>query len=122
MVINDVVVEQEDIISDHVLEYYENLYQQRETIQNSLINEVIPSLVSNVQNHSLVAYPLEKEMFDTINDMSIYNAPRPNRFGGIFFKSYWEIIKFVLVAFVQHFLRTGYLPEHFSFVHVILMP
>lgn len=51
MLINDIVVEQEDAIANHVLQYYENLYQAGVCTQNNLIEEVIPSLVTNDQNY-----------------------------------------------------------------------
>lgn len=121
MVINCTVVEQEDVISDHVINYYENLYQVGESLENDLIEEVIPSLVTDLQNATLVADLYENEIYMTIHDMSQSSALGPNDFGGIFFKSCWDILSLNLWAFVRHFFVTGTLLENFNSIHVILI-
>lgn len=105
-----------------VLQYYVNLYRQGEPIHNSLINEVIPSLVFDTQNLFLVTVPSEKEIFDTINDINSSSTLGPDGFGRIFFKSCQEHIKSDLVASVQQFFMTSYLPDNFNIVHLISMP
>lgn len=53
--------------------------------------------------------------------MGLYNAPRPNTFGEICFKSYWDIVKSDLVASIQFFFLSGKLPEKFNSVHVVFI-
>lgn len=88
MLIDENVVEQEDVITDHVLRYYENLHQEGNHSRNNLIFSLIPSMVSMEHSSSLAAVPSEKEIFDTINVMSLFSAPGPDGFGGIFFKTF----------------------------------
>lgn len=59
MVIENTVVEQEEMITDHIWHYYKNLYIAGESLGNDLIDEVIPSLAAE-QNSSLVVIPPEK--------------------------------------------------------------
>lgn len=121
LMIDDEAVEHEEIIANHVVSYYKNLYKKGVVIQNNLISSVIDPLVTKEQNESLCVMPTEKEIFETICAMNHGGAPGSDGFGGIFFKTFCHIIKFDLIASVKFFFATGELRDIFNSVHVCLI-
>lgn len=105
--INDVVVEQEDLIAEHVVRYYENLYEEGSLMDNILIDSIVEPMVIDNQNTSIIAYLQRRKYVRLYNSMSQVGVPGPDGFGGCFFKACWKIIKFDLIALVQYFFIAG---------------
>ncbi|XP_019431828.1 PREDICTED: uncharacterized protein LOC109338930 [Lupinus angustifolius] len=68
-------------IEEHVLDYFTNLYaSENETLPSSLINQVIPQLVSDGDNMMLSSIPLNEEIRSAVFAMNGEGAPGPHGF------------------------------------------
>lgn len=88
------------------MSYYQQLFSNEQTNHDStLIPQLIPKLISEVQNNSLLQVPDEAEIKTAIQAMNSEGAVGPDGYGGIFYLSCWEIIKTDLIHAVQDFFR-----------------
>jgi len=55
---------------------------------NTLIDETIPSLVTDEDNHMLLHLPLSSEIKDVVFSLNGDGAPGPDGFGGHFYQTF----------------------------------
>ncbi|XP_019423031.1 PREDICTED: uncharacterized protein LOC109332502 [Lupinus angustifolius] len=80
-------------ISSHIVHFYMNLCNSSNDIQhNHLINSVIPSLVTEVQNNLLTTIPSNEDIKSSVFALSGDSAPGPDGFSGCFYHAFWDII------------------------------
>lgn len=60
------LIEEEDQIIDHAVNYYRGLYRSESIIENDLVTDVIHSSVSCQQNSHLVSVPGEEEIYKVV--------------------------------------------------------
>lgn len=92
-------------IETHVVSFYEELFSSPNTcIDNGLIEEVIPDMVSAEDNLKLTNLPSSEEIKNAVFSMNRDSAPRPDGFGAFFFQKFWDIVeKDVYNAVMQFF-------------------
>ncbi|XP_019432864.1 PREDICTED: uncharacterized protein LOC109339802 [Lupinus angustifolius] len=84
---------QEDI-ANHVLNYYTDLFSSpNNTSPNDLIQQVIPTLVSEDENSMLTGIPSRHEIKMDVFAMNGEGAPGPDGFGGCFYQTFWDIVE-----------------------------
>ncbi|XP_019434814.1 PREDICTED: uncharacterized protein LOC109341364 [Lupinus angustifolius] len=90
----DSVLTNHDDIANHVLDYYTNLFASPNiTAPNSVIQDVIPRLVTDEGNSMLTQLPSITEIKDAVFALNGEAAPSPDGFSGCFFQKIWDIIK-----------------------------
>lgn len=110
-------------ISDHIVNYFKNLFSANLLLQDqSLIDEVIPSLIDEPVNNMLTMMPSFLEIRNAVFDLNKDGAPGPDGFGAFFFQTYWEIIKHDVVNAVLEFFTSGWLLPNFNANTLILIP
>ena len=62
------------------------------------------------------------EIFSAISDLGLNKAPGPDGMIGLFFKSYWPIVKSNVIASVQSFFRRGFMLKAFNHTNIALIP
>lgn len=110
-------------IETHVVSFYEELFSSPNTcIDNGLIEEVIPDMVSAEDNLKLTNLPSSEEIKNAVFSMNRDSAPRPDGFGAFFFQKFWDIVeKDVCNAVMQVFQQSWLLPN-FNSNLVVLIP
>ena len=87
------IVTDPNIISNHIVNYYSNLFSTNSFLQDdSLVEEVIPSLIDENTNNLLTMIPTEDEIKSTVFGKNGEGAPGPDGFGACFFQNYWSIV------------------------------
>jgi len=76
-------------------------------VQNTLVDETIPSLVSEAENHMLMRFPLHEEFKAAVFDLNADGAPGPDGFGGHFYQTFWDVVGNDVVQSVQDFFSSG---------------
>jgi hypothetical protein len=90
----DTVITSQEQISEHVVNYYNNLFCTNTVLQDSLLaEEVIPNLVNDDINALLTVLPSYSEIKAAVFALNKDSAPGPNGFGAFFFQNYWDIVK-----------------------------
>ncbi|XP_019432044.1 PREDICTED: uncharacterized protein LOC109339110 [Lupinus angustifolius] len=110
-------------ISSHVLSYYSNLYASPNNITpNSLIDSVIPNLVTEDDNVMLSKPPLSNEIKSAVFALNGEGAPGPDGFGGCFFQTFWDIVHSDVCNSVLQFFHQDWLLPNLNSNAVVLIP
>jgi len=89
---------------------------------NTLVDETIPSLVTEADNQMLLRIPLSAEIKDAVFALNGDGAPGLDGFGGHFYQTYWDIVGRDVEHSVQDFLQGGLLPNNINSNLIVLIP
>ncbi|XP_019433790.1 PREDICTED: uncharacterized protein LOC109340533 [Lupinus angustifolius] len=118
---NSTLTSKEDI-ENHVLDYNTNLFASPNiVVPNSLIQDVIPRLVTDSDNLMLTIMPSLSEIKDAVFALNEEGAPGPNGFSGCFFQNFWDIINKEVCNDVLHFFKQSWLMPNINSNSVILI-
>jgi hypothetical protein len=109
-------------IGVHFNEFFNSLYSSSNPSLDEELKSLFPSEISDAENLSLCAIPDEPEIFQTISQLGLTKAPGPDGFTGLFYKTYWKIIRISVIHFVQVFSGLVYLLKEFNHSHIALIP
>ncbi|KAK3189736.1 hypothetical protein Dsin_029297 [Dipteronia sinensis] len=84
--INEMMVDDPDAISTHVVDFYSNLYSSTSDTRPNDMLHFIPSLVSDQENAELISIPFAEEIKNIIFSMDPSSAPGPDVFPGSFYQ------------------------------------
>jgi len=108
----DVTLTNPSDISEHIVNHFKNLFNNDSHIQNNgMVEEVIPSLITDRTNSLLTALPTDEEIHKAVFSLNKESAPGPDGFGALFFQTFWDIIKNDVTKVVfQFFKLVGFYP------------
>ena len=107
----------------HILSYFQTIFSmENNCLQNTLVDETIPSLVSDVDNNMLLCVPSQDEIREAMFALNADGASGPDRFGGHFYQTYWDIVGTDVVHSVQEFFLGGELPPNINSNMIVLIP
>jgi hypothetical protein len=119
----ETVITDQNLISEHIISYYKNLFCSNFVLQDSLLaEEVIPSLVTDEINALLTVLPSHLEIKSAVFALNKDSAPGPDGFGAFFFQHYWEIIKNDVISAVLEFFTTSWILPGFNSNIIALLP
>jgi len=100
----DNVITDSTAIKLHILSYYQAIFSMDNNCAlNTLIDDIIPSLVTDEENHLLLRLLLHDEIKAAVFALNADGAPGPDGFGGHFYQTYWDIVGTEMVQSVQEF-------------------
>ena len=73
----------------------------------SIVDDVIPSLVTAVENVFLTSIPFADEIQDAVFSMDAAFALGPDEFSGRFYQRCWDVVGSDVILAVQDFFITG---------------
>ncbi|GAU50883.1 hypothetical protein TSUD_411120 [Trifolium subterraneum] len=121
--IDDNIITEPDIIANHVVNHFQNLFSSDNvSLDNGLIEEVIPSLITEDINKMLTLMPSLAEIQSAVFSMNKDGAPGPDGFGAFFFQTYWEILKDDVSNAMLEFFSTNRIMPNFNSNTVVLIP
>lgn len=91
-------------------------------VDNGLVEEVIPKLVTLEDNNFMKAMPREDEIKTTIFGVRADSALGPDGFGAFSFQNYWDIISGGVVRVVLQFFASGWMIPNFNSNLVVVGP
>jgi len=110
-------------IVDHITNHFENIFCSSVVLQDSnLVEEVIPNIISESTNKMLTMIPTKAEIKNAVFALHKQGAPGPDGFGGIFFQTYWEIVKTDVENAVLEFFIKSWIMPNFNANTLILIP
>lgn len=116
-------IDDSELIEQHVLDFYRSLYAEENTCEdNGLIERVIPSLVTNIENAMLTNLPSKEEVKADVFSMKTSSAPVPNGFGACFYQAHWDIVQHDVFDAVSQFFTQSWLTPNFNSNLVSLIP
>lgn len=123
MKVDGVFINNHDQISDHVVAHFENLFDKFSVLQeNSLVEKVIPCLVSAQINSLLTSLPSVEEIRSAVFNLKRDNVADPDGFGPIFYHIYWSIIKDDVINATLQFFKNGWIAPNYNYNTLVLIP
>lgn len=122
--INDQVTTNQQLISDHIVHYYKNLFCANSVVLQDLFlaEEAIPNLVNDNINTMLTMIPSQVEIKKAVFDLNKDGAPGPDGFGAFFYQTYWDIVSDDVTKAVLEFFTRSWLLPNFNANTLILIP
>ncbi|GAU26607.1 hypothetical protein TSUD_102140 [Trifolium subterraneum] len=112
-----------DDISTHVVQHYTILFNSSTVLQDDgLIEELIPNLISDDTNKMLSMLPSHIEIENVVFNLNKNGAPGPDGFGGIFFQTFWDLVKEDVIKAVLEFFTSSWLLPNFNSNSMVLIP
>ncbi|CAJ2645555.1 unnamed protein product [Trifolium pratense] len=119
---DDLITNASDIES-HVVNYFKDIFSSPNMcLDNGIIDQVIPNLITDDQNISLTCLPSMQEVHDAVFSMNKDGAPGPDGFGAIFYQTYWDIIANDVYKAVLQFFSNGWILPNYNSNNVVLIP
>ena len=124
MQIGDDVVNDMNLISSHIQQFYKDLFTEpgNRVVDYSIVQDFIPSMVTPFDNAELCRIPTAEEIRLTVFDMDASSAPGPDGYSGKFFRHCWDIVHSDVVHAVQHFFIHGNLSPGLNSNFLVLIP
>jgi hypothetical protein len=119
---DDTILVGRDNISNHLVHHFSSLFASTQPIYDNCFTSLVDKVVTDDENVSLCLIPDEKEIFLAISDLGLNKAPGLDDMTGLFYKSYWPIMKESVVNSVQSFFRGGFLLKEFNHTNIALIP
>jgi ribonuclease HI len=119
----ETVITDQNQISEHVVNFYKNLFCANVVLQDSSLAEnVIPSLVSEETNAILTMLPSHSEIKAAVFALNKDSAPGPDGFGAFFYQHYWDIVKADVINAVLEFFTSSWILPGFNSNIIALLP
>jgi hypothetical protein len=108
----ELVLTDQDQISEHIVNYYKNLFCTNIVLQDQLLaEEVIPNLITDEVNSLLTVLPSHNEIKAAVFALNKDSAPGPGGFGAFFYQHFWDIVhQDVINAVLEFFTSSWILP------------
>ncbi|KAK9287687.1 hypothetical protein L1049_016125 [Liquidambar formosana] len=90
-------------------------------VPNGLEGLILPC-ISLDDNAGLCSIPDESKIREVLFRMGSLKAPGPDGMSVLFYKHYWSIIKYDIVASIRSFFLGGYMLKQINHTHVVLIP
>jgi hypothetical protein len=117
------VLTDQNQISDHVVNFYKNLFCSNIVLQEQLLaGEVIPNLITTEINSLLTILPSHLEIKAAVFSLNKDSAPGPDGFGAYFFQHFWDIIHLDVINAVLEFFNTSWILPGFNSNIITLLP
>jgi hypothetical protein len=109
-------------IGNHLVHHFNMLFTSSLPELDANLDCLIDNVITEEENLALCLIPEESEIFLAISELGLNKAPGPDGMTGLFYKSYWPIVKDSVVNSVQSFFRGGFLLKEFNHTNLALIP
>jgi len=118
----DTVLGTPEAIELHILDYFRNIFgNQNGCTPNTMIADVIRTLVTSEDNNLLINLLLASEIKTVLFALITDGALGPHGFGGHFYHYFWDFVANDVVMSVQEFFRTGILLPNLNSNTIVLI-
>jgi hypothetical protein len=109
-------------IGTYMVNHFTNLFSTTSPVFDDSLNDLFDVVINDEENSVLCAIPDEVEIFQAISSLGLHKAPGPDGMTGLFYKTYWPIVKQNVIASVQSFFRGGFMLKEFNHTNIALIP
>lgn len=121
--VDDNIVDDPEQIAILFKNHFQNLFSSNIVLQvDSLVEDVIPTLISDYTNNLLTLVPSQEEIKKAVFELNKDSAPGPDGFGAIFFQTYWNIINKDVCNAVVEFFTKSWMPPTYNSNTIVLIP
>lgn len=84
--------------------------------------DCVPSQITPEDNASLMRVVPFVEVSTRVHKLGGSKAPRPDKFPGLFFQRYWDVVCQVVFAMICSFVDTNTFPYNLTYINIVLIP
>jgi hypothetical protein len=111
-----------DNIGAYLVDHFSKIFSTSHPPLTDSLSDLVIEVISAEENARLCIIPDEHEIFVAIKELGLNKAPGPNGMTGLFYKTYWPIVKDSVIISVQSFFKGGYLLKEFNHTNIALIP
>lgn len=119
---NGVWVEKEEDVMKTFELFYQNLFSSEVSNNRPMYSDIIPHLVTDDMNRSLLSPITDAEVERAAFDMGPHKAPGPDGLNGLFFQKHWSVVKAEVIELVRNFFQDAVFPNGINTTHIALIP
>ncbi|GLT54477.1 hypothetical protein SLA2020_276710 [Shorea laevis] len=109
-------------IGDYFCSYFANCFTTSNPSLDMELDSLFPPCISDDDNSLLCAIPEELEIYHAVSHLGRTKAPGPDGMTGLFYTTYWQIVRTDVILFVQSFFRGGYMLQEINHTNLVLIP
>jgi hypothetical protein len=102
--------------------HFSSIFSTTSPMLDSSLFDLIAKVVTDEDNVVLCGIPDENEIFLAISNLGPNKAPGLDGMTGLFYKSYWLIVKSCVISSMQSFFRGGVMLKEFNHTNIALIP
>jgi hypothetical protein len=109
-------------IGNYLVQHFSSLFSSSVPVLDDNLSSLVQEVVTEEENVALCLILDEREIFLAISELGLNKAPGPDGMTGLFYKSYWPIVRTSVVDSVQSFFRGGFMLKEFNHTNIALIP
>jgi hypothetical protein len=109
-------------IGAFLVDHFRHIFSSTNPVLDDSLSGLIEKVITEEENVVLCLIPDENEIFLAISNLGLNKAPSLDGMTGLFYKSYWPIVKSSVVLSVQSFFRCGLMLKEFNHTNIALIP
>ena len=86
------------------------------------LSNIVNPVITEEDNADLLRIPSWEEVRNVVFSMGAFKAPGPDGMSALFYKHYWNIVGWDLVAAVREFFMTNSMAQRFNESFIVLIP
>jgi hypothetical protein len=111
-----------DNIESFLVDHFSTLFSSSNPILDDSLSDLVSLDITVDDNVALCFIPEEVKIFLAITELGLNKSPGPDGITGLFYKTYWQIVKSSVVSSVQFFFRSGFMLKEFNHTNIALIP
>jgi hypothetical protein len=104
------------------VDHFSTLFSSSNPILDDSLSDLVSLDITVDDNVALCFIPEEVKIFLAITELGLNKSPGPDGITGLFYKTYWQIVKSSVVSSVQFFFRSGFMLKEFNHTNIALIP
>jgi hypothetical protein len=109
-------------IGAYLVDHFSNIFSTSHTPLIDNLSDLVIEVIFVEENARICIIPDEHEIFAAIKELGLTKAPSPDGMTGLFYKTYWPIVKDSVVIFEQSFFKGGFLLKEFNHTNIAHIP
>jgi hypothetical protein len=105
----------------HLVSHFSSIFTSSNPVLSGL-DDLFNPVITSSENDLLCLIPDEYEIWMAVSDLGSDKSPGPDGMTGLFYKTYWKIVKHNVIRFIKSFFRHGHLLKSFNHTHPALIP
>lgn len=105
-----------------MVNHFSNSFSTSHLVLDSSLSDLVDCVITEEENFSLCIILDEIEIFSAIIDLGLDKAPGLDGMTGLFYKTYWSIVKSSVVSSVQSFFRGSFMLKEYNHTNIALIP
>jgi hypothetical protein len=111
-----------DSIGNYFVDFFSKIFTTTNPVLDLELDDLVHPVITVDENEMLCALPDEREIYQAVAMLGSNKSPGPDGMNGLFYKTFWVVVKRDVINYVQTFFREGYLLKELNHTNIALIP